>query len=305
MALYIPALTILFGILGTISYHLAKAFQKQGIESLKLRSKVEKRGKKSAIYIIGFILNNALAGFQFLALQFGEMSLYSSVFGLGLVALMLYSHYILKEQITKRELLGAVLIIIGTVGIGIISIFYSLVEPTVIFENFIISLYILAPVSAFVIIIGYKFNNLTLVLFSVIGGIISAVGGSFMYIGNATGGFQPYVIFCVIIFVLGFILGFVSFLLSQIAFARGAATSRYVPIYNALFFLTPFIYELSIFVIDWNDLIGFLFKIPFIILVIIGLYFIVGILISTLKKPEEDDVLKEVKIKSETENEMA
>jgi multidrug transporter EmrE-like cation transporter len=298
--IYIPALTILFGILGTISYHLAKAFQKQGIESLKLRSEVKKRGKKSAIYIIGFILNNALAGFQFLALQFGEMSLYSSVFGIGLVALMLYAHYILKEQISKRELLGAVLIIIGTVGIGIFSIFYSLVEPTVIFENFIISLYILTPVSAFIIIIGYKFKNLTLVLFSSIGGIISGVGGSFMYIGNASGGFQPYVVFCAIIFSLGFILGFVSFLLSQIAFARGAATSRYVPIYNALFFLTPFVYELTIFAVDFTDILGFLVKIPFIILVIIGLYFIVGILINTLKEPEEKRILEEVKIEDES-----
>ncbi|MHA1358482.1 MAG: hypothetical protein ACTSRC_10230 [Candidatus Helarchaeota archaeon] len=281
----IPFVTLLFGLLGTISLHLAKAFTRQGIDTFKFKEQVEERKKKSVIWIVGFVLNNIVTVFVIIGVMFGPAAIYNSVYGVGLVVLLFYAYYIMNENISSRELLGAILIIIGTVGIGILGIFYSTDAPTILYNNFYTSIFIILPIFGIIIAIGYKFRHLTIILFASVGGTLSAVGSDFMYIGNIDGGFAPNPTVLLPVYVLGLLLGTVSFFLSQIAFYREAEASKYVSIFNGLSFLTPFIYELFIFQFDSTDLTGLLVKIPFIILVLIGIYFIIGILIKTIKKP--------------------
>ncbi len=281
----IPAITLLFGLLGTTSLHLAKAFQRQGIDALRLRTDVEKRGKKSAIWFVGFVLNNIVTVFGILGAMFGPPSIYNSVFGLGLIILLIYAHYIMNEIISRRELLGAALIIVGTLGIGIVSVFYT-ETPAILYSSFFMSFYFLFPLFAITIIIGYKFRNLTLILFASTGGMLGAVGNVFLYVGNLDGGFAPDPSIFIPVYIVGLLLGTVGFLLSQIAFYRGSDASQYVPIYNGLFFITPFIYELFIFQTTSSSLIWFLVKLPFLVLILVGIYFIIGILVKTMKKPE-------------------
>jgi len=285
---YIPVLAIVFGIVGTISLHLAKAFQRQGIDALKLKTDVEKRGKKSVIWTIGFILNNLVTVFAILAAMFGPASLYTAVFGLGLVVLLIYAQRVLHEQITRREIIGAVLIIIGTLGIGIVSIFYTTESPVVIYDTFFVSLWIVFPIVIGLVIVGYRTKKLTLtiMLFAPMGAMISAIGQNLMYVGNLGGGFYPAPMILAPLYVLGLLGGSISFVVSQIAFARGADASKYVSLYNGFYFVTPFIYELFIFILTPVDLMGFLIKIPFIAIVLLGIYFVIGILVRTMKKSE-------------------
>ncbi len=294
----IPALTLLFGLLATTSLHLAKAFTRQGIDTFKLKAEVEKRKKKSAIWIIGFILNNIVTVFGVIGVMFGPATIYNSVFGIGLVVLLVYAHYVMHERISQRELLGAILIVIGTMGIGIVAIFYSNEAPTILYNNFYTSLYIIFPVVIILTLIGYKTKQLilTIILFASMGGALSAIGGDMMYVGNLDGGFAPYPSILLPMYIIGLILGGISFLFSQIAFYRGADVSKYVPIYNGLVFITPFIYELFIFNVTIVELTGLLIKIPFIALVVLGMYYIIGILIKTTKSqaaPVEEVDLKE------------
>ncbi len=225
--------------------------------------------------------------------MFGPAAIYNSVYGIGLVVLLIYAYYVLNESITRRELLGAVLIIIGTVAVGMVGIFYTTEEPVILYPNFFTSLYILLPIATLLIIVGYKYKKLTLLLFAPMGGMLSAMGTDFLYIGNLDGGFAPNPSIMIPIYVVGLLLGTVSFLLSQVAFYRGADASKYVPFYNALFIMTPFIYELFIFQITPTDLTGFLIKLPFICIILLGIYFIIGILIKTIKKPPTQEVLAE------------
>ena len=284
MNIYIPFLALLFGIFGTTSYHMAKALTKQGIDTFKRDAKGRK--KKSAIWIVGFILNNIVTVFQVIALLFGPGSLYTSMFGSGMIVLLFYAHYVLKERITYRELIGAVLIIIGTLAIGIISIFFQNESPIIIYDKFFYSLYFIAPISITMIFIGFKFKKYTIIAYASCGGMISAIGSDFMYVGNVGGGFQPYPFILIVVYIVGLLLGTASFLLSQFAWARDADVSKYVPIHNTFNFLTPFIYEFIIFIVIWNDFLGFLFKLPFIIITLVGLYLIVNVLVKTMKKPK-------------------
>ena len=285
---YIPILAIIFGIIGTISLHLAKAFTRQGIDAFKIKTDVEKRRKKSVIWTIGFILNNLVTVFGILAAMFGPASLYTAVFGLGLVVLLVYAQKVLHEKITSREILGAGLIIIGTLGIGIVSIFYTTESPIILYDAFFLSLWIVFPLVIGLVIVGYisKKLSLTIMLFAPMGAMISAIGANLMYVGNLGGGFHPNPVILAPIYVLGLLGGMISFVVSQIAFARGADASKYVPLFNSFYFITPFIYELFIFVLTPIDLIGLFLKIPFILIVLLGIYFIVGILVRTMKKPE-------------------
>lgn len=288
----IPAIALLFGLLGTTSLHLAKAFQRQGIDALRLRTDVEKRGKKGTIWIIGFVLNNIVTVFGILGAMFAPPSIYNSVFGLGLIVLLIYAHYILKEVISRREMLGAALIIAGTLGIGIISVFYT-ETPVILDSNFFTSFWVIFPLFAVLIIIGYKFRSLTLILFASTGGMLGAVGNVFLYVGNLDGGFAPDPATYIPVYIGGLLLGGVGFLLSQIAFYRGSDASQYVPIYNGLFFITPFAYEIFIFQVTSSTSFWFLVKLPFLVLILFGIYFIIGILVKTLKKPESAETPEE------------
>jgi drug/metabolite transporter (DMT)-like permease len=59
----------------------------------------------------------------FIAPLGGTPALYTSMFGIGLVALLVYSSTIMKEAITRLEVIGALLIVLGTLTIGSEGIF--------------------------------------------------------------------------------------------------------------------------------------------------------------------------------------
>ncbi|TKJ23284.1 MAG: hypothetical protein CEE43_03890 [Promethearchaeota archaeon Loki_b32] len=90
--------------------HLAKAMEMHGIEIFSRKKTFKQKGKKPLIYIIGFALNNTVIIWQILGTTFASAAVFSSGFGLGLILLMLYSHYILHEEIKTPELIGALLI---------------------------------------------------------------------------------------------------------------------------------------------------------------------------------------------------
>ncbi|MFX1534012.1 MAG: hypothetical protein ACFFDI_07230 [Promethearchaeota archaeon] len=125
----IPILAMLFGIIGTSQLHLAKAMERQCIEifdqikaKLKIREGEDKdiAGgiKKPVIYTVGMVLNHTVFVWQMLGASFGLASHYTSMFGLGLIVLMVYSSQILKEKITRTEYVGAAILITGTLILG-------------------------------------------------------------------------------------------------------------------------------------------------------------------------------------------
>jgi len=246
------ALGLLFGIINTLVLHLAKAMERHGIEIFSRKKSFKEKGKKPLIYIIGFILNNTVIIWQVIGTTFASAAVFSSVFGLGLILLMLYSHYILHEEIDKTELLGASLIIVGTTMVGFFYIIEPEVTGTVYYVNFFIL--ILVIIILFSILIGFSWKTRIAIAF-IFGAVAGTLGGTdnvLKRIGLSSSNFiEAFAgLFRLeldsFIFLFSFLAGFFALILTQIGFAKGADASRLVPMYNSLYISAPVLFELII-----------------------------------------------------------
>ncbi len=104
---------LIIGIIANISLYLGKGLQKLGLEGFKEEKTV--KTKKSGIWIFGTILTSIAMFIQWTALLFTPINLIAPLEGIGLIVLLLFSFYVLKEKITSIEIMGVMLIIIGTI----------------------------------------------------------------------------------------------------------------------------------------------------------------------------------------------
>ncbi|MHA1292321.1 MAG: hypothetical protein ACTSQJ_06600 [Promethearchaeota archaeon] len=174
---------ILFGIIWSCVLHLAKAMERHGIELFDRNKSFEEKGKKPLIYIIGFILNNTGLIWAFIALQYSTAVIYSSMFGIGLILLMLYSHYILKEDIETLELIGAVFILVGTIMVGILYILEEQQSFNINFERFYILLTIIIVLFCILFFFSLKTGLGIAFIFGMIAGALGGMDNVFKWIG--------------------------------------------------------------------------------------------------------------------------
>lgn len=288
-------LGLIFGIVNTLVLHLAKAMERHGIEIFSRKKSFKEKGKKPLIYIIGFALNNTVVIWQIIGTTFASAAVFSSVFGLGLILLMFYSHYILHEEIDIPELIGAILIIIGTTMVG----FFYIMEPqatgTINFVNFFVL--ILIMIILFLVLIGFSWKTKIAVAF-IFGAVAGTLGGtdnvlkrigltSSNFIEAFAGVFQLEL--DSFIFLFSFLAGFFGMILTQIGFAKGADASRLVPMYNSLYIVAPVLFELLI--INGATLsIGIIISI---IIIIVGV-FMMNIFKKTKVNPQKTTSLEKI-----------
>ena len=287
-------LGLIFGIINTLTLHLAKAMERHGIEIFSRKKSFKEKGKKPLIYIIGFILNNTIIIWQILGTTFASAAVFSSVFGLGLILLMIYSHFILNEEINSYELIGAILIIIGTTMVG----FFYIVEPEVTgninYVNFFII--ILVMIIFFSILIGFSWKTKIAVAF-IFGAVAGTMGGtdnvlkrigltSSNFIEAFAGVFRLEI--NSYIFLFSFLAGFFALILTQIGFAKGADASKLVPMYNSLYIAGPVFFELLI-VQEATVSIGIILSI---LIIIVGVF-----MMNIFKKSKENKNIEEIREK--------
>ncbi|MCG3220002.1 MAG: hypothetical protein H7641_01360 [Candidatus Heimdallarchaeota archaeon] len=112
-------LGVLIGLVGYISQYIGKGIQKYAIEGFKIDRTI--KSKHSGIWIFGTVLTSLFVFIQWipLAIFHTPMNLIAPLEGIGLVTLLLFSFFVLKESISKTEVLSIVLILAGTVLINI------------------------------------------------------------------------------------------------------------------------------------------------------------------------------------------
>ncbi|MCS7283141.1 MAG: hypothetical protein RMK65_07905 [Anaerolineae bacterium] len=252
-------LVLLLGIISTIQTHLAKALERQGIEALdQLRARLKKSGqpveggmKKPIIYMIGVILNNTLFIWSILAQPYGPPALFSSVFGVGLVFLMVYAAVVLKEKITFREALGATAIILGTLGVGYENLIRggTMDRFTMNLLAFFSAVGIWLAISTTFVLAASRSRNLRLIAvsFGLLAGGLGSLEPFLKGVGQNYGG-RPGIIpsnaVGGAIFASSFVIGFLAFLLTQVGFAKGARASLLVPVYNAAYIGLPVLWQI-------------------------------------------------------------
>jgi drug/metabolite transporter (DMT)-like permease len=278
-------LGLLFGIISTLVLHLAKAMERHGIEIFSRKKSFKEKGKKPLIYIIGFILNNTVMIWQIIGTTFASAAVFSSVFGLGLILLMLYSRYILHEEITKIELLGAILIIIGTTLVGLFYIMEPPVTGAINYVMFFILIIITIILFSFLIGFSWKTKIAIAFIFGAVAGTFGGLDNVLKRIGLSSSNFIEALAGLLrleldsFIFLFSFLAGFFALILTQIGFAKGADASRLVPMYNSLYISAPVLFELLI-VEGASISIGIILSI---IVIIIGVF-----LMNIFKKKKEN-----------------
>jgi drug/metabolite transporter (DMT)-like permease len=240
--------------------------------------------KKPVIYIVGLIINNLTPLWMMLANLYAPPSYFTSMFGLGLIVLMLYSSKILKEKIEKIEYIGAFILIVGTIILGVESILQPELDMSQIDTSkvwLIVGIWLI--VGVLLVIFAYKSGN-TLII-GVIFGLFAGGSGCFDPIFKSMGqtlggtvGLFPSTGMGWFIFICSFAFGICAFGFTQWGFAKKAKASTLVPAYNSLYVIFPIIVlyiALPGFQITYVTIIG-------LILVVIGI-----VLMQAFKKGEK------------------
>ena len=249
------ALAMLYGVVGTILFNVSKGMQRQGIEAVAGIFSRRKRtwwggrrrpsAKSVALYITGFILNNSLGFFAILANRHAPASYFTSMFGLGIIALMLYSGLILKEPTRPMQFAGAAVLAAGTLLLGYDGI---LREQLSMSRLRLPAFGVILIISLFVVLalLGWAHGRRNLVFLGMIYGIITGFAGSLdpvlKGIGQSLGGetgYLPRLPLGWFIFLLSFIFATLSFVASQWVFSRGVRASVLIPSQNFSYIVYP------------------------------------------------------------------
>ena len=281
---------LLFGVIFSNILHLAKAMEKHGLTILLSKEEGKKdlsfkeKAKKSPIYIIGLILNNTVFVWQFIGVSFSSAAVFSSMFGTGLIILMLYSHYILEEKIIKPELIGAFTIMAGTIMIGVLHIINPPPNENFIYSRFYIVLIVIAITFTALIIFSAKKRIGVAIIFGSIAGTFGGMDNIFKRMS-----FQDMDLLEIIegvftlnpisyIFLFSFIVAGLAFFLTQVGFGLNADASKLVPMYNSFYICAPIFIEL---IIVENATLS-IAKIIAIGIIIVGIF-----IMNIFKSPEE------------------
>lgn len=166
---------VLIGLIAYISLYIGKGIQKYAIVGLQEEKKI--KSKHSGIWIFGTILTALFVFIQWvpLAVFHTPMNLIAPLEGVGLITLLVFSFFVLKETISKEEIAGVVLIITGTVLINVVARDpVELIRADFTLNAFLIALGILLILSIPLNIIAFRKPS------SIIGILLGLNAGCFM-----------------------------------------------------------------------------------------------------------------------------
>lgn len=119
-------IAMLIGIAGTSTIHLSKGVMKHGVVLLRECSRIQPsaggavaRVKARGVYVAGIAMNFTNPVWVIVANRYAPTVYYTSMYGVGLVSLLLFSHVVLNERLDSRRLLGAAVVILGTLVVGV------------------------------------------------------------------------------------------------------------------------------------------------------------------------------------------
>ncbi len=225
-------LSIIITFLGSSINSISQAVQKIGLDTLRLN-----KYKGRAIWIFGTCLMAATPFIFMYATSLGGVSLVGAMSGTGLAALILFSHFVMKEKITANELAGVVLILGASVLLGVFSRGEAVKSVINLLSLYI---YLAAVVTVYtVIIISFREGKIT---GSVLGGFAGSLAGFitlFQKVTTSNPLNAPSVFANPFLYTWLFI-GAVSFIILQFSYTKGRAI-RIIPFFAANSIVIPVI----------------------------------------------------------------
>ncbi|MHA1913909.1 MAG: DMT family transporter [Promethearchaeota archaeon] len=211
---------VILGFIGYSSLYLGKCLQKHGVDGFKNQGKVSVKNRHGGIWIFGIFLASIHMFIQWTALFFAPINLIAPIEGLGLIVLVIFSYYFLKENVSKNQLIGISVIIIGTVFIT----FFNTNPSEVAFSSFEMVPFLILSICIIIIeliavIIGRKTG------FKKQGLILAITAGSFMGLQTVTKRITaiPSATLSLIFVFITFGFAIITLLTTQYAFIKAKA----------------------------------------------------------------------------------
>ena len=266
-------LIILLGIACTIQTHMAKALERQGIETWDLirdrlrrsGTEVEGRARKPLIYGLGLVLNYTTFIYHlFVTPLGGTTALYTSMYGMGLVALLPYTVLVMRERISRLELVGAVLILFGTLIVGIEGINRPPLDMGEMDLWWTVAAVVgLMGLGLVLILAGLRDGrpNAIGLAFGLGAGICGSLDPFLKGVGQSAGGgaFTPGSVGGWVVLASSFLIGWLSWWITQWGFYRRARANVLVPAFNCTYIAVPVALQallLPDYVLYWTTWLG-------------------------------------------------
>ena len=150
--------------------NLGMGFQKLAIN--RIRAASGGKSKFVLLWILGLVFQGMVVVLQVKALSIGNASTLGGFAGFGLIPLALFSHFVLKEEISRREFAGLGMILTGTAMLGFFS--HGHQRGIVEFEQSRMTVFLIVYALACAGVVFFMMRNI-----SVYGGpALGALGGS-------------------------------------------------------------------------------------------------------------------------------
>jgi len=322
---WIYALAIFLGVLSYSMLNVGMGLQKKGADSLPKidKQKVWQNLKNfftNKTWLFGFILVQSQWILLTMALDFAPISMITPLMSFGMVTLVIFSYFYLKEAISFVEIGGIIAIIIGIVILGLTNpdeeVIFTLDETI---ERFSSTWSIVFLVIIFVISIGLillsilrKYKNAD-ILFGISAGITDALGAIFLKALMTGADFRDTTIvtesvlnwFWWFIMIIMIIFNGTATIYLQVAYQRGKAVIV-APIFAVLAMIVPVFAGIIIFS-DWaifveQNMIGkIIWKIVAFGIIIAGAVILSTKSARTHKKeneeePPEEELLEDIEV---------
>lgn len=240
-----------FGLVGTSLLHLSKGLQAYGIEALvpSRRRGNRPRNMVRTAYTLGFFLNNTYGVWMILSGKFAPASFFTSMYGVGLIVLLLYSHRYLHEPLHRYQVAGIGFLIFGTVLLGVAGIFTGPLKMSLIAQNRVILISLVFATLTLVSVVLARLLRRRALFGAALGfftGGIASLEPIYKNIGQSLGGspgFIPSTSPGWIFFIVSFGFGLIAFTATQYGFAKGVKASVLVPMHNSVFVTLPLIIQ--------------------------------------------------------------
>jgi drug/metabolite transporter (DMT)-like permease len=262
-------LSLFLGTTASLAMNVGKGIQKWKVDVLKHKTSVlqNRHRKDFIVWLLGALLTASSAPLYSLAFKYSDQpSLITSLGGIGLIGVLIFSVLVLKEAITSKKLIGAGLIIFATI---LINYFNNSASKQIIQLNSFFPLLLSYLIGlTLVFYISHRLQQIAGKLYSVIAGVLLGTSMILADIalvssaGDLWRQFHEIYVYIAIMTALG------AFVVTQLALMREQG-SVVIPIIHSTVILISVILEFIIFSASLTpiQLIG-------VLIIIIGVFFL-------------------------------
>lgn len=260
-------LSIISGLVYAALYNIGFVLEKKAILLLPSEKKegvlnLIKSILTNKLWLFGLLLTVSSMGFYFLALLFAPLSAIAPLAGFGLVVLVVYAHFDLKESLKKLELVGVGLVVIG---IATSSYLMSFGERTIQWEEWktvshsldgalvVIGSLVVAILFTFVpVLFKKKIRPFDIAIFAGLMAGIQAIAVKGISVWSTAQNINLDLGIIIIYILIVLITALLSTGSLQFAFKVGKV-SKIMAIYNGVMTIFPILFG-AIILLEWNSL---------------------------------------------------